>query len=495
MAKLFNRVKVNTATVGTGTMTLGAASANNFCTFAEGGVTDGQVVAYVIEDGTDFECGIGTYTASGTTLSRTTVRLSKIGGTAGTTKISLSGAAIVFLSPHQEDLQSKSETQTAATFWGGPSSGAAAAPTFRALLGSDMPMTRRTITGADTMIGTDSGNIVEVTSGTFTLAFTAAATLANGWKSIIYNRGTGDVTLDPNSTEQIDTLTTWVLYPGGAILVQCDGSNFHSVLLAPMRKQFDASGTFTKPGVGSFIRIQAWGAGGSGSRGRAAATAGGGGGGGGGGFAEAVLPFSSFGATETITIGAGGVAQTVDSTAGNVGGNTTVGSILTAFGGGGGGPSANGVPGTGGGGGGGLSAGANGAGSNIGGSGGAPNPNSWGLSNAAVDDNVYGGAAGGSGGLGGTSTFGGGGGGNGGSGANAALAGGKSYFGGGGGGGSSATGTNGIGGTSTFGGAGGAGTSGAVVGVTGTQPGGGGGGSQNANSGAGGAGRVVLYIW
>lgn len=103
MAKVYNRAKVNTATTGTGTMTLGTAVSNAFCTFAEAGVANADVVAYVIEDGTDFEIGIGTYTAAGTTLSRTTVRLSKIGGTSGTSKINLSGTAVVYIAPCREE--------------------------------------------------------------------------------------------------------------------------------------------------------------------------------------------------------------------------------------------------------------------------------------------------------------------------------------------------------------------------------------------------------
>lgn len=107
MAKLFNRVRVATATTGTGTITVGAATSNAFLTFAEAGVADGNVVSYVIEDGDDFEAGIGTYTVSGTTLSRDTVRVSKITGTVGTSKISLSGSAIVFIDALAEDLFSR----------------------------------------------------------------------------------------------------------------------------------------------------------------------------------------------------------------------------------------------------------------------------------------------------------------------------------------------------------------------------------------------------
>jgi len=106
-AILGNRVRVNTATIGTGSATLGAAYSAAFCTFAEAGITNAQVVRYVFEEGTDFEIGLGTYTASGTILSRDTVTLSKIGGVAGTSKMSLAGAATVRIDAANEDFTAR----------------------------------------------------------------------------------------------------------------------------------------------------------------------------------------------------------------------------------------------------------------------------------------------------------------------------------------------------------------------------------------------------
>ena len=97
MAKLYNLARMSSATTGTGTITLGAA-VSGFLTFALAGVADGDVVSYGIKDGANSEVGTGTYTASGTTLSRTVTK-----STNSNAAINLSGSAEVYITLRAED--------------------------------------------------------------------------------------------------------------------------------------------------------------------------------------------------------------------------------------------------------------------------------------------------------------------------------------------------------------------------------------------------------
>ena len=92
---------MSTATTGTGTITLGSASSGGYQSFSAAGVADGDIVHYVIEDGANWETGEGTYTASGTTLSRT-VKQSSNSGSA----LNLSGSSTVFVAALGEDIPS-----------------------------------------------------------------------------------------------------------------------------------------------------------------------------------------------------------------------------------------------------------------------------------------------------------------------------------------------------------------------------------------------------
>ena len=74
-----DRVKETTTSTGTGTITL-AGAASGFQSFSV--VGDGNTTYYTIAGGTEWEVGVGTYTASGTTLSRDSILESSNSGSA-----------------------------------------------------------------------------------------------------------------------------------------------------------------------------------------------------------------------------------------------------------------------------------------------------------------------------------------------------------------------------------------------------------------------------
>ena len=97
--KLFNLARMTSTTTGTGTLTLGN-TVSGCVTFANAGVLNGDVVSYGISDGANSEVGWGTYTSSGTTLSRDTVLTSTNSGN----KISCTGSQQVYITALAQDL-------------------------------------------------------------------------------------------------------------------------------------------------------------------------------------------------------------------------------------------------------------------------------------------------------------------------------------------------------------------------------------------------------
>jgi len=84
-----DRVQETTTTTGTGTITL-AGAVSGFQSFAT--IGNANTTYYCVTSGANWEVGIGTYTASGTTLARTTILASSAAGAA----ITLAGTSNVF---------------------------------------------------------------------------------------------------------------------------------------------------------------------------------------------------------------------------------------------------------------------------------------------------------------------------------------------------------------------------------------------------------------
>jgi hypothetical protein len=215
----------------------------------------------------------------------------------------------------------------------------------------------------------------------------------------------------------------------------------------PTYEEFLTSGTWTKPAGVTWVYVEAVGSGGGGGNNTSSAS----GGGGGGQFSDRLFLASDVGATETITIAAGGAGGADGSTLdGADGGDSSFGSLLSASGG-------------------------KGGDSNTGGSGGGGEKGGiFNSSNVAYDAVGSGSYSSGGGGFN-------------------LGAGGPSSRGGAGGGGSN----DGAGGASQTGGGGGAGNDTAgVAGIAGSVPGGGGGGSESDGGGGAGAGsRVRVWAW
>lgn len=146
---------------------------------------------------------------------------------------------------------------------------------------------------------------------------------SNGTSAVNFSSGTKDVTSDiPAATQQ-------------------------QFIRRVVPRVFTASGTYTPSANMLYCIVECCGGGGGGG-GIAAPGAtelGGGGGGGGGAYSRVYLTAAQIGASQTVTIGAGGAGGSAGNNGGSAGGDTSLGSLCVGKGGSGGGGSSTGIGG------------------------------------------------------------------------------------------------------------------------------------------------------
>jgi hypothetical protein len=188
---------------------------------------------------------------------------------------------------------------------------------------------------SNTILGVaDSGKLIDVTSGTFTQTFTAAATLGDGWYVWYKNSGTGVVTTDPNGAETIDGVSTGTIESGDTFLITSDGTNLQCTKIYGRKPHYITAtdATWTVPAGINELFVQIVGGGGGGGYARQNGYSGVSGAG--GGYAEKTIPVDA-GDTKNITIGAKGDGGTAaDTTASTAGGTTSFDTDCSATGGG-----------------------------------------------------------------------------------------------------------------------------------------------------------------
>ncbi len=205
----YDRVKETTTTTGTGTVTL-AGAVSGFRAWST--VGDGNTAYYLIVGGAEFEVGLGTYTASGTTLARSVIASSNAN-------------ALVNFSAGSKDVVL---TLAAAAITGLESI------TFVSITGA-ISLTSSARGKTHVCSGTSANYTVDLPTSGMTSGDTISFRMADGLTKL--------VTLDAGGGVAINGTQMRVLHNGETATLEWDGSNWYkrSGVTIPMVAQLHLS--------------------------------------------------------------------------------------------------------------------------------------------------------------------------------------------------------------------------------------------------------------
>lgn len=79
-----------------------------------------------------------------------------------------------------------------------------------------------------TLLASDQGGLVRITGSNKTVTTPAAATVGSPFRCYVLNASSTDLTIDGNASETIDGFTSISLPPGGGVMLDTDGTNWHT---------------------------------------------------------------------------------------------------------------------------------------------------------------------------------------------------------------------------------------------------------------------------